>query len=61
MVSDSCFVRYESVLPFRKDRKRFLLGNLLVFPSVLRMSPALTAGVIDRLWSAEDLVALWEG
>lgn len=26
----------------------------------LRTSPAMTAGVTDRLWSVEDLVALWE-
>src|SRR5580704_2463685 len=26
----------------------------------LRMSPAMATGVTDRLWSVEDLVALWE-
>jgi hypothetical protein len=26
----------------------------------LRMSPAMAAGVRDRLWSVEDLVTLWE-
>jgi hypothetical protein len=25
------------------------------------MSPAMAAGVTDRLWDANDLVALWEG
>jgi hypothetical protein len=24
------------------------------------MSPAMAAGVTDRLWSVEDLVVLWE-
>lgn len=26
----------------------------------LRMSPAMAAGVSDRLWDVNDLVALWE-
>jgi hypothetical protein len=26
----------------------------------LRMTPAMAAGVTNRLWEVEDLVALWE-
>jgi len=34
--------------------------NFIQIHGTLRMSPAMAAGVTDRLWSIEDLVALWE-
>jgi hypothetical protein len=34
--------------------------NFIKIHRTLRMSPAMAAGVSDRLGSAEDLVALWE-
>jgi IS1 family transposase len=34
--------------------------NFIKIHSTLRCTPAMAAGVTDRLWSVEDLVALWE-
>jgi hypothetical protein len=34
--------------------------NFIKIHRTLRLSPAMAAGVTDRLWSIEDLVALWE-
>jgi IS1 family transposase len=34
--------------------------NFTKIHRTLRVSPAMAAGVTDRLWSVEDLVALWE-
>jgi IS1 family transposase len=34
--------------------------NFIKLHRTLRTSPAMAAGVTDRLWSVEDLVALWE-
>ena len=34
--------------------------NFIKIHSTLRVTPAMAAGVTDRLWSVEDLVALWE-
>jgi hypothetical protein len=34
--------------------------NFIKIHRTLRTSPAMAAGVTDRLWSVEDLVALWE-
>jgi hypothetical protein len=34
--------------------------NFIKIHRTLRTSPAMAAGVTDRLWSVEDLVTLWE-
>jgi len=34
--------------------------NFIQIHRTLRTSPAMAAGVTDRLWSVADLVALWE-
>ena len=34
--------------------------NFIKIHRTLRTSPAMAAGVTDRLWSVENLVALWE-
>ena len=34
--------------------------NFIKIHRTLRMSPAMAAGVADRLWDVNDLVALWE-
>ena len=34
--------------------------NFIQIHRTLRMNPAMAAGVTDKLWSVEDLVALWE-
>jgi hypothetical protein len=34
--------------------------NFIKIHRTLRMTPAMAAGVTDRLWDVEDLVALWE-
>lgn len=34
--------------------------NFIKIHRTLRVSPAMAAGVTDRLWSVEDLVSLWE-
>jgi hypothetical protein len=34
--------------------------NFMKVHRTLRVSQAMAAGVTDRLWSVEDLVALWE-
>jgi len=38
----------------------YLAFNFIKIHRTLRVSPAMAAGVTDRLWSVEDLVALWE-
>jgi hypothetical protein len=34
--------------------------NFIKIHRTLRMSPAMAAGVTNRLWDVADLVALWE-
>ena len=34
--------------------------NFIKIHRTLRMSPAMAAGVTDRLWDVNDLVVLWE-
>jgi hypothetical protein len=34
--------------------------NFIKIHRTLRTSPAMAAGATDRLWRAEDLVALWK-
>lgn len=34
--------------------------NFIKIHRTLRMTPAMAAGVTDRLWDVSDLVALWE-
>ncbi len=34
--------------------------NFVKIHNTLRMAPTMAAGVTDRLWNVEDLVALWE-
>jgi hypothetical protein len=34
--------------------------NFIKIHRTLRMSPAMAAGVTDRLWDVNELVALWE-
>jgi hypothetical protein len=34
--------------------------NFIKIHRTLRVSPAMAAGVTDRLWSVSDLVGLWE-
>jgi len=34
--------------------------NFIKIHRTLRMSPAMAAGVVDRLWDVNDLIDLWE-
>jgi len=44
----------------RRDPLNYFAYNFIKIHRTLRMSPAMAAGVTDRLWGVEDLVALWE-
>jgi hypothetical protein len=39
---------------------KYFAYNFIKIHRTLRVTPAMAAGVTDRLWSVEDLVALWE-
>jgi hypothetical protein len=41
-------------------QRRSIAYNFIKIHRTLRMSPAMAAGVTDRLWDVNDLVALWE-
>ncbi len=51
-------------LPFasieRHELEPLFLAASIKIHRTLRMSPAMAAGVTDRLWDVNDLVALWE-
>jgi hypothetical protein len=38
----------------------FFVYNYIKIHRTLRISPAMAAGVTDRLWDVKDLVAMWE-
>jgi hypothetical protein len=38
----------------------YFAHNFIQIHQTLRMTPAMAAGVTDRLWSVNDLVTLWE-
>ena len=38
----------------------YFAHNLIKIHRTLRTSPAMAAGVADRLWDVADLAALWE-
>jgi hypothetical protein len=38
----------------------YFAHNFIRIHRTLRTSPAMAAGVTDRLWEVSDLVALWE-
>jgi hypothetical protein len=39
---------------------KYFTYNFIKIDRTLRMSPAMAAGVTERLWDVNDLVALWE-
>jgi hypothetical protein len=49
-----------AVRGIKVENRRYHVSDLDDRPSTLRTSPAMAAGVTDRLWSVEDLVALCE-
>jgi hypothetical protein len=38
----------------------YFANNVIKIRRTLRVTPAMAAGVTDRLWDVEDLVAAWE-
>lgn len=39
---------------------KYFAYNFIKIHRTLRVTPAMAAGVTDRLWDVEDLVAAWE-
>jgi hypothetical protein len=46
--------------PIGRCCTRILRYNFIKIHRSLRVTPAMAAGVTDRLWDVEDLVAAWE-
>jgi hypothetical protein len=46
-----------STTTFTRWRCTFAFYNFVRFHKTLHMSPAMAAGITDRLWSMEDIVA----
>jgi hypothetical protein len=42
-----------------RNGTNYFAYNFIKIHRTLRMSPAMAAGVTDRLWEVNDLVALW--
>ena len=42
------------------DGAKLFAYNFIKIHRTLRMSPAMAAGISDRLWDVDDLVTLWE-
>jgi len=58
MICDSSFHRGSAAQ--RATALHYFAYNFIKIHRTLRTSPAMAAGVTDRLWEVSDLVALWE-
>jgi len=54
------WIQRETGEPRPATALNYFAYNFIKTHRTLRTSPAMAAGVSDRLWSVEDLVALWE-